>query len=180
MELPKNNDDSTPRGFSDVMLSKNTLSPHRLQGFKEASSQLTFSGKQVFHTLKEKIRTCGSQIECPIHASPVTVPWFTCWRRSHCQSQRQFLPSATLTHGLSFQNKPCEAGQQCWLHKRRAWKILSSSHHSQHMAKDGSTWRLLYRCKIQLETEHQNIPQSFLSPLSGVPSSCVPNVCPRK
>lgn len=140
MELPKNNDDSTPRGFNDVMLSKNTLSLHRLQLLKEASSQLTFWGKQKCHTLKEKIRTRGSHIECSIHASHVMVAWFTRWG-SPCQSQSPFFPSTTHTHQLSFQSRAYETGQQCWLCKRQAEKSVLTTPQSAHCtAKDGSIW----------------------------------------
>lgn len=76
MELSKNNDDSTPRGFNDVMLSKNTLSPHRLQFFKISKLTAHLPRKATFHTPQGRIGTCGSRTERPIYASPVTVPRF--------------------------------------------------------------------------------------------------------
>lgn len=167
MELPKNNDDSTPRGFSDAMLSKNTLSPHRVQFLKQASSQLTFGGRQKFHTLKEKIRIRGSQIERSIQASPSTVAWFPCWRRRFCQSQSQFFPSATLTHQLSFQNRPRETTMLITQEVGLKNPVLKSPRPAHFMGKGGSIWRFLIRNRVAQNRKQKPTPEPSLCPLRG-------------
>lgn len=158
MVPPKNTDDSTPRGSSDVMLSKNTLFSSQVAGLKLASSQLTFWGEQNI-TAEEANGSVGHldslpPIQC---LSLCLLVQLLVWLLETTKVKGSYiLLTSLLTVTLlrtGFERKGNSVD-----YKWGPWRAHLSSPQMPHLTSDGPIWRLWSTCTVLLKTVLPEFP----------------------